>query len=328
MADLRMLANEENVEVIEFGIKKKYHLASLKPEDFADRPELKNKFFWNKIRSLDRFHIPEISKAEYEAVAKTFKQTAKFNAENLKYETASPYYIRKARVALVAKELGCTPYDIDLTDYIWDERYYLRYDFMENIRYADEMYRDDPDKPDDRELSAYEVYITQDPKQASVDEELWDELYYFCTKAIQARKAMLLSKVDKCLGFLITVLDYTNGFAENMTVFQAATLQGYKKFFTELLENEEFYDFLTKHNDVSIFATDDKCHSDYVDTYRSLCKLLIRGTDEDMAYFESMLKVVDDPYVDEILEIRESIEFRDIYDDSDSEDEDDILDDN
>ena len=322
MADLRMLANED-IEVIEFRTKKKYHIASLKPEDFADNPEVRNKYFWNKCRSLDRFHIPELSKAEYEAIAKDFKRGARFNEECLKYETASPYYIRKARIEAVAKDLGCTPYDIDVTDYIWDERYYLRYSFIENIYYVDEMYRDNPDKPDDRRISSYDAYITQDPKQSAVDVKLWDELYSFCTKAIRARKVMLLSKVDKCLGFLISVLDYTNGFAENMTEFQAKTMQGYQKFFADLLTNKEFYEFLQKNNDIDIFGKDELCHSDYVDTYRSLCKLLIRGTDEDMAYFEAMLTAVDDPYISELIEVRDSLEFRSIYDDADSEEEED-----
>jgi hypothetical protein len=325
MADLRMLANESEVrEVITFGTKKKkYHIASLKPEDFADKPEIRNKYFWNKIRSLDRFHIPELSKSEYEAIAKDFRRTSKFDERCLKYETASSYYIRKARVEAVAKDLGCKASDIDLTDYIWDERYYVRYSFIENMHYADEMYRDDPDRDDDREASAYTVYIKQDPKTSAIDVELWDELYYFCTKAIQARKAMLLSKVDKCLGFLISVLEYTNGFADNATSHQVATMQGFKKFFAELLGDKEFYEFLTRNNDITVFAKDELTHNDYVDTYRSLCKLLIRGTDEDMAYFEDMLKAVDDPYLEELLEFREHVEVRSIYDDADSEDADD-----
>lgn len=316
MADLRMLVNENDVTMA-LSTKKKYRIASLKPEDFANRPDIRCKYFWNKTHSLDRFYIPEITKSAYEEIASTFTQGAKFNTANLVYETASTYYIRKARVALVAKDLGCSPADIDLTDYIWDDRYYLRYSFWENMHYVDEMYRDNDDN--DRDLTAYEVYIKQDPKTSTLDTELWDELYYFCTKAIQARKAMLLSKVEKCLGFLISVLDYSNGFSENITAYQAATLAGFKKYFQELLEDKEFYEFLTRHNDITVFANDESTHSDYVDTYRSLCKLLIRGTDEDMAYFEDMLKVVDDPYVDEILEVKQDIEIRSIYDNSDSD---------
>ena len=327
MADLRMLANEEQViESITFGTKKKYHIASLTPKDFEDRPEIRNKFFWNKVRSLDRFHIPELNKKEYEEIAKNFKRTAKFNESCLTFETASPYYIRKARLEAVAKDLGCSPYDIDTTDYIWDERYYLRYSFVDNIRYVDEMYRDEDD--DDRTASANKVYIEQDPRRACIDEELWNELYYFCTKAIATRKAMLLSKVEKCLGFLISVMEYTNGFTENATAFQIATLQGFKKFFDELFKDAEFVEFLKDNNDLTIFANDDRTHKDYVDTYRALCKLLIRGKDEDLVFFKDMLNTTTDPYLDEILEVMEDIEVRSIYDDADSEDDDeeDILD--
>ena len=312
MTDLITLANVDN-DVTLIGAKKKYHIASLKPEDFADRPEIRNKYFWNKVRSLDRFHIPELSKEEYENIASGFNTTA----NNLTFETATPYYIRKARITAVAKDLGCAPSAIDTKDYIWDERYYLRYNFLENARYVDEMYRDNDDN--DRDLTAYDVYIKQDPKTSTLDVELWDELYYFCTKAIQARKAMLLSKVEKCLGFLISVLEYSNGFSENITAYQASTLAGFKKYFQELLEDKDFYEFLSRHNDITVFANDESTHSDYIDTYRSLCKLLIRGTDEDMAYFEDMLKIVDDPYVDEIIEVKQAVEIRNIYDNSDSD---------
>ena len=326
MADLRMLANEgEVVEVISFDTKKKYHIASLKPEDFAGSPEIRNKYFWNKVRSLDRFHIPELSKEEYEAIAKDFKRTAKFDEKCLKFETASDYYIRKARIEAVAKDLGCRAKDLDLTDYIWDERYYLRYSFLENVNYVDEMYRDEGD--DKRDASANEVYIAQDPKTANLDEQMWDELFSFCCKAIKARKAMLLSKVDKCLGFLISVLEYTNGFSENATQFQVKTMEGFVKFFENLLSNEEFMEFLKHNNDITVFGDDTMTHSDYVETYRSLCKLLIRGTDEDMAWFESTLTQIEDPYISELLEVKESLEIRGIYDDADGEDDDeDILD--
>jgi hypothetical protein len=301
MTDLRMLANVDN-DVTVIGAKKKYHIASLKPEDFAGNPEIRNKYFWNKVRSLDRFHIPELSKEEYEAIAVGFNTTA----NNLIFETATPYYIRKARIAAVAKDLGCSPAAIDTKDYIWDERYYLRYNFLENARYVDEMYRDNDD--DSRAADAYDAYIKQDPRTACIDVALWDELYYFCTKAIKARKAMLLSKVEQCLKFLISVLEYSEGFTANITRNQAASLRNYQKFFQELMEDKDFYEFLTKNNDINVFAEDENTHSDYVDTYRSLCKLLTRDTDEDMSFFKDMLSTVEDPYVDEILETRIAVE--------------------
>ena len=322
MADLRMLAEAGEVkEVIRFDTKKKYHIASLKPEDFADNPAVRNKYFWNKVRSLDRFHIPELSKEQYEAIAKTFKRGPKFDEKCLKFETASDYYKRKARIEAVAKDLGCSAFDLDLTDYIWDERYYLMYNFLENVKYVDEMYRDE--ETDNRYASANEVYIKQDPKTSCLDEELWDELYHFCCTAIKARKAMLLSKVDKCLGFLISVLEYTNGFAENATQFQVKTMEGFFKFFENLLADEDFGEFLLHNNDITVFGNSELTHSDYVETYRSLCKLLIRGTDEDMAWFEDMLTKVEDPYLEELLEVKNSIEFRSIYDDADSDEDDD-----
>lgn len=280
-----------------------YVISALTREDFKDNHEVLAKYFRNNNRDLDRFHIPMLTKEEYEEIAKEFTRTSKFNTANLKYETASAYYLKKARITAVAKALGCSVKKIDTKDYIWDERYYVRYGFIENINYVDEMFRDMEE--DYRSADARQVYIKEDPRTSQLNVAMWDSLYNLCTKAIRVRKAMLLSKIDKCLGFLMSVLDYTNGFTQNATANQCATLRSYVEFYTKLLKNKEFAEFLKDNNDVEIFGKDPLTHTDYVDTYRSLCKLLIHGADEDMQYFKPWLAEVEDPYMEELMEIRE-----------------------
>ena len=123
---------------------------------------------------------------------------------------------------------------------------------------------------------------------------------------------------------------YTADGAGNEYYLSRACLQRepeeFFKFFENLLADKDFGEFLLCNNDITVFGVSELTHSDYVETYRSLCKLLIKGTDEDMPWFKDMLTKIEDPYLEELLEVRESIEFRSIYDDADSEEDDeDIL---
>lgn len=259
------------------------------------------KYFRNGNTDLDRFHVPEISKEKYEELIKLCPKTYRFKATNLKFETASEYYIRKMRLEAVARDLGIDVRDIDARGYSWDERYYTTYSLMRNYDEVEEAYRTSGE--DYRDFSAWKVYISMDAKQTSLDMNMYNKLYRFCFSAIKARRAMLLSKVDKCLGFLISLAEYTNGFTENCTSAHAATLRSYVKYFADLYENKEAKAWFTSTNDIEVFAKNEATHNDYIETYRSMLKMLLR--DNDLEYFRDMLSVVDDPYIDEILEIRE-----------------------
>lgn len=299
-----MLVNERvsepvKVNVIEFGRGKKLKikLTALTREDCKKDPRL-YKYFRNGNTELDRFHIPEITQEQYEEIAKTFKQTAKFDPKNLKFDTATEYYIRKARVQAVADELGVSSSIFDLTDYTWDERWYTCYDLMRNADEIEDAWRED--KVDERDLPSYTCYITMDPKQATVPMELFNTLYNFCYTAIVRRKAMLYCKVDKCLGFLHSLIEYTNGFSENCTSAQVAILKSYRQFFLDINADADAADWICELDDIKVFANNPETHSDYIDTYRKMLMSILRDT--DIEYFRAVLSQVEDPYIEEILD--------------------------
>lgn len=301
MTDLKVLRNENSKEVYTFNkVTKptKIKLSALTLESCKNVPALV-KYFTVNNKQLDRFHIPEITKAQYEELAKEFNQGARFDKKNLKFETATDYYIRKARVLAIAKDLGISASLLDTTDYIWDERYYTEYNFWHNVDIVDDAWREEGD--DLREASGYKVYIEMDAKSNSLDEAIWDSLYKFCYKAIVSRKAMLLCKVDKCLSFLFSVAEYSNGFRENITSAQKATLSSYVEFFTELLTDEKGAEFIKSTNDIEVFAKCEDTHKDYVETYRSMLRSLVRCKGDELEFFRTDMSTVEDPYIEELL---------------------------
>lgn len=272
-------------------------ISALKREDYENRPEILEKYFKNDGRKLDRFHIPELSAAEYEALIGDPKKLK--NPANAKLETATKYYVNKMRIAAVAKDLNCSVKQIDLTDYIWDERYYILYNFVDNIDLVDNWYRDVKTE----ELpTAYDAYIRNDPRTAVMDMELFDNLYTFCISTIRQRKVMLLGKVDKCLSMLRNIMEYTQGFTENPTKQMMSTLRKYKEYFENLLKDTEMQEFLKSNNDITVYGDCEFTHSDYVETYKTIVKSIVSGTDEDVRNLSDLLTGIEDPYLDEIFE--------------------------
>ncbi len=276
----------------------KLKISALTVKDCENAPELAKYFFVNN-KHLDRFHVPVITAEEYEEIAKTFKVTARFNKQNLKYENATPYYIRKARIAKLANELGISANLIDTRDYIWDERYYTEYSFMRNIDVVEDAWRNNEEDP--REFSSYKVYCQMDGQGASVDMKLFDALYEFCYKAVITRKAMLLCKVDKCISFLQSVIAYTNGFADNITAVHRSTLQSYTQFFTELLQDAEASKYIASTNDIEVFANNEDTRQDYIESYKLMLKGLAKCKNEDLEFYRTDMSQVEDPYLDSIL---------------------------
>ena len=290
-----MLVNAKE-NVVTFKNQLKLKIAALTLADCEKCPSLK-KFFRNGTTALDRFYIPKISAERYAEIAANFKRTARFNKDNLKLETASDYYIRKARIQNVADMLGVKPSFLDLTDYTWNDDYYTVYSTIQQIEYLDEAWRCNEDDP--RNWSANRVYLSADPKTYSLDKELYDMLHHICYSAVISRKAMLLCKVDKCLGFLNSLAEYTNGFKENATKSHVATMNNYVRFFTELLADETAAAWIASTNDVEVFGKNEALHNDYVETYRSILSNMTRGG--DLNYFRHIMSKTEDPYLDEIL---------------------------
>lgn len=279
-------------------LSKKIDITKLTREDF-DTPELRAKYFRANNRSLDRLHLPVMTAEVYNPIAQEEFNNPKMDKANLYFETASEYYIKKARLFVLACDLGVKPSTLDSSNYIWNEDYYIHSNFLINIDIAEELYRERG--VDEREASAYEVYVAQDPKSCSADAALWDTLYRLCFKAIISRKAMLLGNVDKCLSTLQSMVEYTNGFSENISSVQRATLEKYCAHYTVLLTNEEFKLFSSANNDITLFADNKSTHKDYVETYRSLLRSLVRCSGEELETLRDIASTVEDPYIEEIL---------------------------
>lgn len=276
----------------------KIKVSALTRKDCENVPAMAKYFVVNN-KELDRFHIPEITAKEYEELAKEFKRTSRFDEKNLKFETATDYYIRKARVMAVAKDLGVSSSLIDTTDYFWDERYYTEFNFWHNVDVVEDAWREEGE--DFRNASANKVYIAMEAKSNSIDMMLYDSLYKFCYTAIVNRKAMLLCKVDKCLSFLNSIAEYTNGFAENVSSAQRATLESYSQFFADLMANKDAEAFINSTNDIEVFANNESTHSDYVETYRAMLRNSVRCKGNELEFFRAEMSRIEDPYIDEIL---------------------------
>lgn len=285
----------------------KIKISALKPEDYATRPEILEKYFKHNNVKLDRFHIPELTPERYAELVGDPKKLK--NKDNANLDTASDYYIRKMRLTAVAKDLNCNIHQLDTTDYIWDERYYLTYNLIDNMRIVDDWYRDHSE--DERYTgNAYRAYIYEDPRTATMDMELYTELYEFCISAIRQRKAMLLGKVDKCLSMLRNISEYTYGFTQNPTKQMMASLKSYKTYFEELLSDEAMVEFLKTNNDITVYANSELTRSDYVDTYKALIKGLVSGSDEDIIELSDLLTGIKDPCLAEIYENRPELVFQ------------------
>ena len=263
-----MLANLKNLsknpEVAStFKMPTKLKVAALTQEMCKSMPQLL-KYFTANGKILDRFHIPEITKEIYERIALQFKQTARFDKKNLVYETASQYYIRKARVINLAEKLGVKPSFIDVTDYIWDERYYTCYNFWDNVDEVDEAWKSDEDE---RLRTGNQVYIDMDTRQDTIDMELVENLYKCCQELIDNRYAMIIGEVDKCLGFIEALTEFTEGFTTNCTKGHNATLKKYAQHFVEMLDDKELQAFLEEYDDVKVFGDCETTHAEYIETY-------------------------------------------------------------
>lgn len=282
-------------------------ISALTRDEFADRPEILNKYFRNNNTNLDRFHIPELTAKQYEALVGDPEKLK--NKKNGKLETATDYYIRKMRLQAVAKDLNCNIRQLDLSDYIWDERYYICYNLIDNMRIVDDWYRDYSE--DTRyTYTAKDAYIKDDPRTGVMDMTLYNELYSFCISAIRQRKAMLLGKVDKCLGMLRNISEYTYGFTQNPTKQMLASMKSYKTYFEELLKDAEMVEFLKTNNDITVYGSDESTRSDYIETYKSLIKSLVSGTDEDIRSLADLLTGIEDPNIESIFEIAPEVNCR------------------
>ena len=273
----------------------KVDITALTRDDFSTA-QLRAKYFRANNRSLDRLHLPEMTAEVYNKIAKENFTGPRVDPKNLSFETASSYYIKKARLLVLAKDLGISPKRLDASEYLWNEDWYIHSNLWLNSVIVEDLFKERA--VDERYLSAHTVYISQDPKHNAVDLNMWNRLYNFCYTAIVHRKAMLLNKVSQCVSFLLSVLEYTNGFTENCSGMHNATMKSYLTFFTELLADKEALEFIQNTNDIEVFAKNEDTLKDYVETYRTMLRRMFRCSGEELDTLKAELSKVEDPYID------------------------------
>lgn len=236
-----------------------YKIASLKPSDFADKPEILNKYFRFNNRELDRAHIP--------------------------YDWTSALEVRRK----VASDFGTLPDFIDLTDYIKDPRYYVRYNFIDNMYLVDEWYREAEEQP----IPA--------PNMVSLNREVFDNLWHFCAAVVKVRKAMLFSKVLECVRLLNNIIESTDGFNHNVYQSQANAMRSYLEYFTKILRDKGVRECLPTYSDYELFGKDDATRSMYVRTYKELGQALTGVPQEELRSVQDIYGVLD-PVLDAALD--------------------------
>ena len=293
--DMEMLSN------LKVNAKKsnKIDVAGLVRKDFENDKYVLERYFKYDGKPISRFHLPKLNREEY--LVEAYRYDKALSKENSHFETASDYYKRKFAIQRAAYDMKLRPKDLDFSNYLWDDDYFVYDDLFASAEYVDNKFREENDEP----LTIRDNYIKMDAHQSAVDIELFDNLYSFCIKAIRTRTVMLLSKVEKCVSLLKMCIDYTDGFNVNTSGNFLTTLRSYKDFFAEMLTDKTMTEFLKENNDINIFANDELTHSDYIHTYVTILRNLtaVRSEDVDMKDFVRGIMHNDkDPYEDEIIE--------------------------
>lgn len=238
----------------------------------ANEVGILDRYFRYNNKHLTRFHIPALTSVEYAVEIKRYAIASgkKITEDNMHLETATSYYKNKMCMERVSRDLSRFFKKLDFSNYIWNDDYYEYDDLILSADYAENKYKENEESVYD--ITARDNYIKECSTQKAIDFELFIELYSFCVVAVQKRKVMLYAKVEQCLSMLKAILEYSDGLNLNTSKNMMEALAGYKRFFTELLSNEETAKWLAEHSDIDVYA--DSCKTDYIDTYVSCIRKL------------------------------------------------------
>ena len=154
-----ILDNEENNGMIP--------VVDLAPHLFEGDKKILNKYFRYNNHDLEVFHLPELTKEEYDL----YVSLNKVKEDSKEFSKASSYYKNKAQKWVVARDLGIPEKLISFKDYNRDDLYYEFSDFYESVRYAEEdAYREDNNS---KEITSKELYIEMCSRKRSLDIELY-----------------------------------------------------------------------------------------------------------------------------------------------------------
>ena len=93
--------------------KTKIDVAGLTRDMFKDNEKVLNRFFRFNGKDITRFHIPKLTKEEYELEVKFYEGNVP--EQNRKFDTATDYFKKKMAMESVAVYLGTTVRKLDFT---------------------------------------------------------------------------------------------------------------------------------------------------------------------------------------------------------------------
>ena len=289
--------NEKNIPSLE-SILKEFEgvipVIALCPEHFKGNHKVLNKYFRHDNHDLEVFHMPELTEEEYTEYIKENKVKGE---DNQVFETASAYYKKKAQHYIIAKDLEISLKMLSFKDYNTNELYYTYSSYSDSVRYAEEeWYREeDNDMPTSKEL-----YIDMCGHKNTLDMDLYKELETVCLKLTKARLAMIF-EVKKIVYILKDILEYTNGFAENITAEQNSSLIAAKNRLEKMLNDKELVEWIKAGNtDYTLYAECEDTRSIYIKEYHDILSAWTGRGGE--AYYKSVIHNEIDKYEDLMFE--------------------------
>ena len=289
--------NESNVVSLEVVLKENEGLIpviDLHPAMFKGNYEVLNKYFRYDNHDLEIFHMPELTEEEYNEYIKNNKVKGE---DNQVFETASAYYKKKAQQNIISKDLGIDLKLLSFKGYNSNELYYTYGDFHTSVDFAEnEWYREeDNDMPTSKEL-----YIDMNGHKNELDIDLYEELEKVCLKLIKLRLAMIFD-VKKIVYILKDILEYTNGFAENVTTEQNNMLVSAKNKLEKMLNDKELTEWIKAGNtDYTLYAECEDTRRLYIQEYHSILGALAGRGGE--AYYKGIIHNEIDKYEDLLFE--------------------------
>lgn len=238
-------------------------VSELTRKDYLDNPRLLNKYFRCNNHDVEVVYIP----------ASVSIDTVRYDFQDFK----------------LYKDKDYNPKDIES----WtSDKLYL------NLDASDDAFRDNDN--DNRNKSGYEIYIQDEVSDTALPQDIFEELYRVCIKAIKKRLVMLLD-VEKIVDQLVNILKYTNGLSSNCTSFQASSLVNTRKALIVKLQNKQVSKFIKENNDFSVFAEDELTRNDYIETYQRVLRKLTSINDSNLDFIRDIISNKEDSFEDEII---------------------------
>lgn len=153
----------------------------------------------------------------------------------------------------------------------------------------------------ERSANAYTLYIKNDPRTGVFNKDLYEDLMDFCIKAIKKRLVMLLD-IESVISTLLNIEQYTYGFTQNPTEYQAKSLEYAYAKLRKVVSDSKVKEFIKSNNDFTVYGQDPLTRGDYISTYQRILRMLTSVSEESLRDFTDIVNNTQDELQDLILE--------------------------